>query len=48
MSCVCGHSYAAHQEYVTPKGFASGECCGGGTDPDTCCTCTYYEHDQGD
>lgn len=46
MSCVCGHTYAAHQEIVTPKGFVSGECCGGGTDPDTCCTCSYYEHDH--
>lgn len=42
--CVCGHSFAAHQEITTPKGFASGECVGGATEPNHC-TCSYYERD---
>lgn len=48
-TCVCGHSYAAHQEIVTSRGFSSGECTGGGNELDNHCTCSYYEHDhQGD
>lgn len=46
MNCVCGHSFAAHQEHTTLRGFASGDCTGGGDNPETCCTCSYYEHDH--
>lgn len=48
MNCVCGHSLAAHQEITTPRGFASGDCTGGGSDPETRCTCSYFEPDRED
>lgn len=46
MRCVCGHTYTAHQEIVTPAGHPSGDCAGGGNNPETCCTCPNYTPDE--